>query len=86
MIYLYDLVIVVPAAAWIWMDMQRRGSNAGEVAVLAFGFAGLITSFLIAAHFDIQIGPALVAALLALALRRFVSALRTPPCPASSGG
>ncbi|HEY0884904.1 MAG TPA: glycosyltransferase family 87 protein [Ramlibacter sp.] len=86
MVYLYDLVIVVPAAAWIWMDMRRHGTNASEVAVFVSSFAGLITSFLIAAHFDIQIGPALVAALLSLALRRFISALQTPPCTASSGG
>lgn len=86
MVYLYDLVIVVPAAAWIWMDMRQHGTNVSEVAVFVFSFAGLITSFLIAAHFDIQIGPALVAALLALALRRFISALQTPPCTAASGG
>ncbi len=84
MVYLYDLVIVVPAAAWIWMDMQQRGARAYEIAALVLSFAGLLTSFLIAARLSIQIGPALVAALLAIALRRFIHALRTPLATATS--
>jgi alpha-1,2-mannosyltransferase len=83
MVYLYDLVIIVPATAWIWADMQRRGTDACEVALLALSFSALIASFLMASHLDIQIGPALVAVLLGLALRRFVSALRKPLARAS---
>ncbi|MCK9985771.1 MAG: alpha-1,2-mannosyltransferase [Azoarcus sp.] len=75
MIYLYDLVLVVPAVAWLWVDLRRRGARHVEFAVLGLPFAALLAVKWVATTFGIQIGAACVAVLLSLALNRFRHAL-----------
>lgn len=75
MAYLYDLVLVVPAAAWIWADMQARGAPDASRLALVVLLAALLAAKTIAAAFAIQIAAPVVAILLALALRRYYSAL-----------
>ena len=74
--YLYDLVLLVPAAVWIWQDMDARGARTWESGVLVGAFAALLAVRLVADATGIQIGAALIAGLLALALHRYRSALR----------
>jgi alpha-1,2-mannosyltransferase len=75
MAYLYDLVIVVPAAAWIWRDMALRGAARWEAPTLfgALAATGLVLH--VADLVKIQIGAALLVTLLALALYRYRRAL-----------
>lgn len=75
MLYLYDLVLVVPAVAWLWVDLRRRGARHVEFAVLGLPFAALLAVKWVATTFGIQIGAACVAVLLSLALNRFRHAL-----------
>jgi hypothetical protein len=77
MAYLYDLVLVVPAAAWLWADLRQRGAHPGERALLIGAFAALLTVKAVATTFGVQIGPLLLALLLGLALRRHHAALGT---------
>ena len=70
MVYLYDLMLLVPAVAWIWADMRRFGHRQVEAIVLTAVVAAILG--LRELH---PVGPAagvmLVAALLGLALARF---------------
>ena len=75
MTYLYDLVLVVPAAAWLWADMRERGASQAEVALLVAALAALLPVKAVAGTFGIQIGPLVIAVLLALAARRYRQAL-----------
>lgn len=75
MTYLYDLVLVVPAAAWLWADMRERGATRAEVVALAAPIAALLPVKAVAATFGVQTGPLLLAALLALATHRYRKAL-----------
>lgn len=75
MTYLYDLVLVVPAAAWLWVDLQQRGARSGARAMLVGTLAALFAVKAAAATFGIQTGAILIAALLALALHRYRYAL-----------
>jgi hypothetical protein len=78
MTYLYDLVLIVPAAAWLWVDLQRRGGRSGEFALLAAALAALLAVKEVAAAFGVQTGALIVAALLGLALHRYRQALSAP--------
>ena len=42
MVYLYDLMLLVPAIGWLWADMRDRGHRSWELLLLAGGSAGLI--------------------------------------------
>ncbi|MCM2288429.1 MAG: DUF2029 domain-containing protein, partial [Sulfuritalea sp.] len=42
MVYLYDLMLLVPAIAWLWADMRDQGHRRWELLLLAGGSAGLI--------------------------------------------
>ncbi|AYH42077.1 glycosyltransferase family 87 protein [Azoarcus sp. DN11] len=76
MTYLYDLVLLVPAAAWIWADMAtRRNAGRGEQTVLFTAVAALLGVKYVAAAAGVQTGPLLVATLLFLAARRFRAAV-----------
>lgn len=77
MVYLYDLVLAVPAAAWLWADLQQRGAHPGERALLISTVAALLTVKAVAMTFGVQLGPLLLALLLGLALRRHHAALAT---------
>lgn len=79
MVYLYDLVLLVPAVAWMWQDMRRNGAQRWELPLLL----GILACFLavkdLAASSGIQLGAALIAGLLALACYRFFLAPARPP-------
>ncbi len=75
MAYIYDLVLIVPAVAWIARDLQERTARPGEWWTLAGATASLLAVVSVADSLRVQIGPALLLVLLALALRRFRSAL-----------
>ena len=74
MVYLYDLVLVAPAVAWLLVDLRSRGARRWERWALAGSFGALLGARWIAAHAGVQIGAPCLAALLALALYRFRSA------------
>lgn len=42
MVYLYDLMLLVPAIAWLWDDMRDRGHHGWEILLLAGAGTGLI--------------------------------------------
>ena len=74
--FLYDLVLIVPAAAWLWADMRRHGAGRAEYGVLAVALAALLGVKELANAVSFQAAPWLLAVLLGLALRRFLSALQ----------
>lgn len=42
MAYLYDLMLLVPAIAWLWADMQARGCRPWELRLLIAGSAAIL--------------------------------------------
>lgn len=88
MTYLYDLVMLVPAAALAWCAMSEHW----ERNALAGGMAALLLVIPVSLSFGIQIGAVLIGGLLALSLRRYRLALDMPaldgqrlPGPGESG-
>ena len=75
LLYLYDLVLLVPAVVWLWRDMDARGARPWEYYLAVGCFGALLAVKLVALAWSIQIGPALIAALLALTLRRYLKAI-----------
>lgn len=75
MAYLYDLMIIVPATAWLWRDMALRGAARWEAPVLFGSMAAIGLVLHVADLFQVQIGAMLLAALLALAIHRYRRAL-----------
>jgi hypothetical protein len=71
MVYLYDLVLIVPAAAWLWCDMQTRGAQRWELPLLVGCLAAMLGLREFAWAAGVQPGAALVAVILWLAVRRF---------------
>jgi alpha-1,2-mannosyltransferase len=67
--FLYDLVLIVPAAAWLVADLLRRQGRGWEYALLALCLAALLVVKPLAAA-SFQVGPLLIAGLLGLGLRR----------------
>lgn len=82
-LYLYDLLLLVPAAVWLWQDMDQRSARPWEYYVLVGALAGLLAVRLVADAWGIQTGAALVAVMLALALRRFRIGLASAPAGAA---
>jgi len=78
MVYLYDIVLVVPAVAWIWQSMQANRSRHWEYLALIGTFAGILAVKPIAGTWGIQTGALLIGLLLTLALRQYRLALHTP--------
>lgn len=76
LVFLYDLVLVVPAAAWLLRDMWDQGADRGEYALLTGGLGGLLVTKEIAKLVPVQLAPWLLAVLLGLALHRFLLAMR----------
>jgi len=70
MVYLYDLVLLVPAMGWVWRDMEEHGSHAAERLALLVGGASLLALKPLATMAHTQAGPVLVAGLLYLGLSR----------------
>ena len=69
MVYLYDLMLLVPAIAWLWADMRDRGYRTWELLLLAGCSAGLGGLREIGAAGP-MVGVALNFALLCLAVSR----------------
>lgn len=78
MVYLYDLVLLVPAVVWVWHDMRDHGARHGEQPLLFGLLAGLIAVKQLAASFGVQLGALLIVGLLLLALYRYRQALARP--------
>lgn len=81
--FLYDLALIVPGAAWLWVDMRHHGAGKEEYGVLAGGLAALLGAKALAAATPIQIAPWILALLLGLALYRFLCALPRDDAAAS---
>lgn len=75
MVYLYDLVLLVPAAVWVWQDMRESGAPLWEQAILVGTLAALLAVKQIAESWGVQLGAVLIGAMLALAVRRYRMAL-----------
>ncbi len=69
MVYLYDLMLLVPAIAWLWADMRDDGCRKWELGLLIGASAGLIGLREIGA-FGPVLGVLIIASLLALSIRR----------------
>lgn len=73
MVYVYDLAILVPGAAWLWSDFRARGAKRWEIATLVAAVAAPMFVYEFAKISGVQLGAVAVAALLALALHRYLS-------------
>lgn len=71
MAYIYDLVLVAPAIAWIGMDLHGNGARRAEWWTLIGSSGALLTVVTLANSFDLQLGPVILVVLLILALRRY---------------
>lgn len=83
MIYVYDLVLLTPGVAWLWIDMRENGASRWEQGLLALSFCGLLPLWILA-MVDVQLVPIAVGCLLALALKR-LQARRRELTPAPTG-
>ncbi len=88
-VYLYDLMLLVPAMAWIWLDMHQRGARVTEMVILIASFASLHLIRPSAIYMDVQIGTLFVLTMLLLALHRYRGALAStdanaPPVPSET--
>lgn len=72
MAYLYDLTLLVPAAAWIWTDIRHRGGRVWESAAWVLSLAAILSVRLIYDWTGLQVGTLFVAALFSLALYRYL--------------
>jgi len=77
MVYLYDLMLLVPAIAWLWVDMRDQGHRRWELLLLAGGSAGLIGLREIADSGPL-LGVLFVGSLLVLAFARLIRSERRP--------
>lgn len=73
MAYSYDLVLLMPAAAWIAADMKERGATVAEVSALALALAAILPLKAIAGAGHFQYAPLISLTLLAIALLRLHS-------------
>jgi len=69
MVYLYDLMLLVPAIAWLWVDMRERGYRHWEAGLLTGCTTSLIGLREIGATGPV-FGSLLILALLGLAIQR----------------
>lgn len=72
--FLYDLVLIVPAAGWLLADMLRRSAGREEYALLAGGMGVLLGAKELAKVLSLQIAPWVLSLLLGLAVYRFLTA------------
>lgn len=73
--FLYDLVLIVPAAGWLLADMTRRGAGREEYVLLACSMGALLGAKELAKLVPLQIAPWILALLLGLAIYRFLTAV-----------
>ncbi len=81
MVYVYDLMLIVPGVAWIWQDVLTRGGRRWELPLMFGALVGILLVLPVARTWGVQVGPLIVAALLGLAVYRYVIALRLPAPP-----
>lgn len=74
--YTYDMVLAVPAAAWIWRDLRERGGATAEYALLAASAVLALLLKPLAYGPGLQLGPLVALILLGLALRRLIAERR----------
>lgn len=70
-VYVYDLALLVPGAAWLWCDFRARGAAGWEKGVLVVAMAAPMFVYEFAKVSGVQLGAVGVVALLVLAVRRF---------------
>ncbi len=75
MVYLYDLMLLVPAIAWLWADMRDGGRQRRELPLLAGASATLIGLREIG-HWGPVVGVTITGLLLFLSLRRLARTKR----------
>lgn len=83
MLYVYDLVIVVPGAAWIYQDMRGRGASRAAFTLFWGALGALLITFPLAAATGVQTGPLWILLLLGLAGSRYRSLWRDADQPAA---
>lgn len=76
MVYLYDLMLLVPAIAWLWADMRDRGYRRWELLLLGGGSAGLVGAIKLGNAGPVY-GVLLSCALLGLSISRLAKARRS---------
>lgn len=69
-VYVYDLAVMMPGVAWLWLDLRSRGGRRREYACLVFALLVPMFSYELARVSGIQIGAAAPFGLLMLALYR----------------
>lgn len=74
--YTYDMVLAVPAAAWVWRDLRERGGATAEYALLAASAALALLLKPLAYGWGLQLGPLVSLMLCGLALRRLLAERR----------
>lgn len=72
MVYVYDLAILAPGAAWLWCDLRAHSARKWEITLLVLALAWPMFSYEFASYTGIQLGALSPAILLALALRRWL--------------
>lgn len=80
MAYIYDLVLLAPAIAWIGLDLHAGPTRRWEWPLLVGAGTALLAVVSVADSLHVQIGPLLVALLLGLAVHRYRR--RLAKCPA----
>lgn len=68
--YVYDLVLVAPAIAWLWLDMQDHGTRRRHAAGLLLATGLLLACVPVARQFDVQLGGVALLLLFWLTLAR----------------
>jgi len=77
MVYLYDLMLLVPAIAWLWADMRDRGHRQWDFLLLA-GAGTAMIGLREVEHWGPVVGATITASLLFLSLARLTKARRQP--------
>lgn len=77
MVYVYDLAILIPGAAWLLADIARRGGSKVELTLLVIALALPFFSYELARSTGLQIGALPPLLLIGIALRRFLAAMES---------
>ena len=76
--FIYDLVLLSPAIAWIGIDLHNSRANRWEWGLLAGCTLALWPVARIADLYEIQLGSVMVSLILVIAVRRYVLAMKNP--------
>ncbi len=75
MAYIYDLVILAPAVAWLGMDMQQRSAPIAHWVLLILTCLAFLSVITLADMYQLQLGSVLMVILLLLAVYRYHKSL-----------